>query len=293
MRRYEIRHRTEYTYGARVTASYGWAYQTPRQMPGQRCLASSVTVDPAASITSGGVDFFGNGATYFEVHEPHERLVVTSASTVEIDRSPPSLSRLDVLSWEAARDAIQALPPAERAEAVGFQLASPQLPDDDLVGEFAAGILTPGRPLGDALAGLTHAIYTGFEYESGSTKVTTTLAEVLSTRHGVCQDFAHLAVACLRWAGLPARYVSGYLETQPPPGQVKLQGADASHAWACVLVPDLGWVDLDPTNDKVADASYIVTAWGRDYTDVPPLKGVIFTESAKSTMRVAVDVIRR
>jgi transglutaminase-like putative cysteine protease len=291
-RRYEVRHRTEYHYESAVTASYGWAYLTPRELPGQRCLSSVVEVQPGASITVGDVDFFGNHGTYFEVHEPHEQLVVSAISAVEIDRVSTVLADLDAITWEAARDATNALPPADRADAVGFRLASPQLPDDGEVAQFAASILTPGRPLGDALAGLTHAIFSGFEYESGSTKVTTTLTEVLATRQGVCQDFAHLAVACLRWAGLPARYVSGYLETQPPPGQVKLQGADASHAWASVLVPDLGWVDLDPTNDKVADSSYVVTAWGRDYTDVPPLKGVIFTESATSTMRVAVDVIR-
>jgi transglutaminase-like putative cysteine protease len=124
------------------------------------------------------------------------------------------------------------------------------------------------------------------------TTVSTPLTEVLERREGVCQDFAHLAVACLRGVGLPARYVSGYLETLPPPGRPRLQGADASHAWAAVLLPELGWVDLDPTNDRVVDDDYVITAWGRDYSDVPPLKGVIFTESKESTLDVAVDVLR-
>ena len=152
--------------------------------------------------------------------------------------------------------------------------------------------MEPGRPLGATLRHLVSTIYHDFTYRSGATTVSTSLDDVLIRREGVCQDFAHLAVAVLRRAGLPARYVSGYLETVPPPGQPKLQGVDASHAWASVLVPELGWVDLDPTNNQVVDAGYVVTAWGRDYTDVPPLKGVIFTEGANSTLRVAVDVIR-
>ena len=151
-------------------------------------------------------------------------------------------------------------------------------------------MLRPGRPLGTTLRELVHAIHSGFAYRSGATTVTTTLAEVLARREGVCQDFAHLAVAALRWAGLPARYVSGYVETRPPPGQPRLQGVDASHAWVSVFVPEVGWVDLDPTNDQVVDGQYVVTAWGRDYTDVPPLKGVIFTEGRRSTLDVAVDV---
>ena len=130
-----------------------------------------------------------------------------------------------------------------------------------------------------------------FEYRPGVTTVETTIPELLADRRGVCQDFAHLAVACLRGAGLPARYVSGYLETMPPPGRPKLRGVDASHAWASVRLPEVGWVDLDPTNDRVIDSRYIVTAWGRDYADVPPLKGVIFSTSTSSRLSVAVDVL--
>jgi transglutaminase-like putative cysteine protease len=153
-------------------------------------------------------------------------------------------------------------------------------------------VFTPGRPVGEAVRALVSRIHDEFAYRPGVTSVTTPLRDVLIRREGVCQDFAHLAVACLRCVGLPARYVSGYLETQPPPGKPKLQGADASHAWASVLLPELGWVDVDPTNDRIVDDDYVVTAWGRDYTDVPPLKGVIFTESKKSRLKVAVDVIR-
>jgi transglutaminase-like putative cysteine protease len=290
MTRYEVRHRTEYAYSGDVTTSYGWAYLTPRDLPGQRCLSSEVEITPAATRIAAETDFHGNRATYFEVHEPHEQLTVTATSVVEVTRPKPDLEALDVLSLADARAALRADPVAWRA-AAEFRLTSPRLPFTSRLPEFAGSVLEPGKPLGTTLRELVHAIYSGFAYRSGATTVSTRLEEVLDRREGVCQDFAHLAVASLRWAGLPARYVSGYVETRPPPGRPKLQGVDASHAWVSVLVPGAGWIDLDPTNDKVVDAQYVTTAWGRDYTDVPPLKGVIFTESTSSSMRVAVDVI--
>ncbi|MFZ1410433.1 MAG: transglutaminase family protein, partial [Micropruina sp.] len=161
-----------------------------------------------------------------------------------------------------------------------------------VVREYALTVLAPERPLGDALVGLYSTIYRDFKYRLGATSVRTTLPELLTLRAGVCQDFAHLAVGCLRSVGLPGRYVSGYVETSPPPGQPKLEGSDASHAWASVLVPDGSWIDLDPTNDHFADSRYIVTAWGRDFRDVSPLKGVIYTEAKTSSLEVQVDVFR-
>lgn len=290
MRRYQVRHRTEYTYGGDVTASYGYAYLTPRDLPGQRCVRSDVEIEPGAEHLASHSDFYGNRATWFQVHEPHEVLAVTATSEVEITRTAIDLASLDGISWDGARAALRADASAWRA-AADFRLPSPRLPLAGALPDFARSVLRPGRPLGTTLRELVHVINTDFAYRSGSTNVSTTLAEVLERRQGVCQDFAHLAVAALRWAGLPARYVSGYVETRPPPGRPKLQGVDASHAWVSVLVPEVGWIDLDPTNDKVVDGQYVVTAWGRDYTDVPPLKGVIFTESTSSRMTVAVDVI--
>jgi transglutaminase-like putative cysteine protease len=290
-RRYEVRHSTRYSYAGHVTASYGWACLTPRDLPGQACRSTRVEVTPTAELISDSVDFFGNRASYFEVHEPHDQLEVTATSVVEVTRRRADLDALDAWTWEQARDLLRARQPLTVEEA-GFLLASPRLSLAGRLPEFADRVLEPGLPLGRTLRRLIHGIYQDFTYRSGATTVTTTLDEVIARREGVCQDFAHLAVATLRRAGLPARYVSGYLETVPPPGRPKLQGVDASHAWVSVLVPELGWVDLDPTNDQVVDAGYVVTAWGRDYTDVPPLKGVIFTESAASTMRVAVDVTR-
>ena len=147
-------------------------------------------------------------------------------------------------------------------------------------------------PVGEAIGTVYHAIYEGFSYTQGATTVATTLPEVINARAGVCQDFAHLAVASFRAVGLPARYVSGYIETYPPPGEEKLAGSDATHAWASVYIPERGWIDLDPTNDQLADSRYLVTAWGRDFRDVSPLKGVIFSESRDSVLDVAVDVTR-
>jgi transglutaminase-like putative cysteine protease len=157
--------------------------------------------------------------------------------------------------------------------------------------DYAADSFADGRPLLDAVQSLTAQIHSDFTYEPGSTSVATPLAEVFEQRKGVCQDFAHLGIACLRSVGLPARYVSGYIETDPPPGKPKLKGVDGSHAWLSVFVPEAGWLDIDPTNDRVVNSRYVVTAHGRDYRDVPPLNGVIYTEAKTQTLRVAVDVI--
>lgn len=290
-RTYEVHHRTLYTYDDDVTASYGRAYLVPRDAPGQRCTASALDVRPEALASSASTDFYGNRSVYFEVHTPHRALDVVSVSTVEVDRPVPDLAAVAV-PWETAAAAVRSAGAAAGVDACDLLLDSPQVARGGVVEAYARAVFAPGRPLGEALTALSSTIHADFTYTSGATSVSTPLEEVLRRREGVCQDFAHLAVACLRTAGLPARYVSGYLETQPPPGRPKLQGADASHAWVSVLVPDLGWVDLDPTNDQPADSRYVVTAWGRDYTDVPPLKGVIFTEATKSTLTVEVDVIR-
>ena len=289
-RHYEVRHRTRYGYDDEVTASYGRAYLVPRDAPGQRCLEHRLEVSPEPLFSHESVDLYGNRSVYFEVHTGHEVLDVLAVSRVEVDRPLPDLAALDRLSWEQAAAAVAAGPTA--VEACDLLLPSPQVGVEPELAGYAATVFEPGRPVGEALTALVSRIHDDFDYRSGATSVSTTLAEVLRRREGVCQDFAHVAVACLRTVGIPARYVSGYLETEPPPGRPRLQGADASHAWVSALLPELGWVDLDPTNDQPADSRYVVTAWGRDYADVPPLKGVIFTESTSSTLAVEVDVVR-
>ena len=294
-RRYQVSHRTVYGYDEEVTSSYGRAYLTPRDVPGQWTRSTRIDVTPTAAVLETSEDFFGNTSVYVEVHQPHTRLTVTATSEVEVDRPAPDLATIDTWTWERAARAAQDWPdggPADPVLAAQFLLPSPRVALSGAVREYAGRIFVPGRGAGGAVRELVRSIHADFAYKPGVTTVSTPLTEVLERREGVCQDFAHLAVACLRGVGLPARYVSGYLETLPPPGRPRLQGADASHAWAAVLLPELGWVDVDPTNDRVVDDDYVVTAWGRDYSDVPPLKGVIFTESKESTLDVAVDVLR-
>lgn len=285
-RAYQVVHITDYTYDADVSASYGRAHLLPREEPGQRVLASSLVVDPAPAEVHEHTDYHGNVSTYFRLSEPHRALSVTSTSQVEVDREVHPWSTLDL----ARVPAPGATPVDGGLLGIEHALPSPMIPTVAAIADYADQVLVPGRPLGEALSAFLDAVARDFEYKSGSTKISTPLETVLADRHGVCQDFAHLMIGCLRSAGLSASYVSGYLQTMPPPGKPRLVGADASHAWVSVLVPGVGWVDLDPTNHQPADHRYIVVARGRDYSDVPPLKGVIYTKSKKSTLRVSVDV---
>jgi transglutaminase-like putative cysteine protease len=288
VRRYRVRHRTSYRYDDVVEACYNRGLLRPRETPTQQLLSFALHTSPGAEHTSEHLDHFGNPSVYLETRAPVNELVVEAISEVQVAWPAPDLEALDAWTVGSAAATLAAeLDPIEHTE---FTWPSPLVAIDARVGEYAAEVLGAARPLGTALADLMHAIHRDFAYTTGSTSVQTTLAEVLASRQGVCQDFAQLAVGCLRWAGLPARYVSGYLETSPPPGRPKLRGADATHAWASVRCPDGSWVDLDPTNDQFADSRYIVTAWGRDYSDVSPLRGVVFTEAGSSTLTVEVDV---
>jgi transglutaminase-like putative cysteine protease len=253
-------------------------------------LGNEVHVSPEPDLVSEHTDHFGNRSSYVEVRTPHRVLVVTKTSVVDVDWPQVDLMALDTRTvGEAVALLAEDADPVEHAT---YLLPSRLVAVDDSVADYARRVLDPAAPLGQAVVGLTHAIFEDFTYASGVTNVRTTLPELLALRQGVCQDFTHLALGCLRAVGLPARYVSGYLETAPPPGKAKLEGSDASHAWASVMVPGGGWVDLDPTNDHLADSRYVVTAWGRDFRDVSPLKGVVFTESSGSSLDVAVDVTR-
>jgi transglutaminase-like putative cysteine protease len=195
-------------------------------------------------------------------------------------------------AWDAFAARLRGERDPEVVAARQFLLDSPLVAASSELRAYAEPSFAPGRPLAEAVIDLTSRIHREFDYEPGSTKITTGLHEVLERRQGVCQDFAHLTIGALRSLGLPARYVSGYLETLPPPGKPKLVGADASHAWLSVFVPSTGWLDLDPTNDRVPNERYITTAWGRDYADVTPLKGVVFSSAKKQKLDVSVDVAR-
>jgi transglutaminase-like putative cysteine protease len=286
---YHVVHRTEYLYASEVSSSYGELYMLPADMAGQACRSSRVRIEPLPHDYRERTDFYGNRVAYFAVLEPHTRLVVVAESTVDVNRPGPLRLPLDQ-PWETVRDRLRIDPADDVFDARCFLLDSPKVVVSAAVGAYAVESFAPGRPLTEALAELSSRIHEDFAYEPGATSLKTTLTELLQRRKGVCQDFAHLAVGCLRSVGLAGRYVSGYVETAPPPGRSRLVGADVSHAWASVFVPDAGWVDLDPTNDRFVSDQYVTTAWGRDYSDVSPLKGVVYTNSTKNELHVSVDV---
>lgn len=283
-------HRTEYQYESSVSSSYGQLYQRPRAGSGQVVLWCRVDIDPPPDSYSEFVDFFGNNAANFVVSSAHTRLSITTTSVVDVStRLLPDLDTSGI-SWDDVVGALATSDDAATLDARQFVLPSRAAEVTDAVRIYAASSFRPGRELLHAIQDLNTRIYNDMTYKSGITSLDTTPDELLKIRKGVCQDFAHLEVACLRSLGLPARYVSGYLETLPPPGREKLRGADASHAWVSVFVPATGWVDVDPTNNCFVGSRHVCTAWGRDYSDVSPVKGVIFTEAKSNTMRVSVDV---
>lgn len=291
-RRYEVRHVTSYAYEKEVTASYGRACLRPRDTRQQDIASHTTRVSPQPQVLEESEDFFGNFSHYIEVTTPHTSLEVAKSSLIDVEWPAVDLAALNRWSVSEAAAALPADPAVDASEWGRYLLPSPLVTLEPEVRDYALTLAWPDRPLGQAIAAVTHEIWRDFRYDKTATSTRTTLPEVLAKRAGVCQDFAHLACAVFRAAGLPARYVSGYIETTPPPGKVKLAGSDATHAWVSVMVPGGVWVDLDPTNNHLADSRYLVTAWGRDFRDVSPLKGVIFSEGGSSKLKVAVDVTR-
>ena len=288
MRSYRIQHSTTYSYDGEVTSSYGQFYLRPRDLGWQRCLGHEVIIDPAPRDLFVHEDLYGNAKSYFHVTEPHQQLVVTAVSHVEVDVEPADEDRLAV-PWERARPSVRPEQP-DAWQATDFTFPSPYVEVPPGIEEYTRRSFTPGRPVGEAAVELMHRVHDDFTYKFGSTSVSTSVSTLLAQKMGVCQDFSHFMVSGLRSLGLAGRYVSGYLATRPPPGKPRLVGADASHAWVGCWVPGAGWLYLDPTNAKVIDESHATVAYGRDYGDVLPVKGVIFTESAHSTMKVSVDM---
>jgi len=286
-RGYRITHRTEYRYSAVVTNSYGRGHLTPRDNERQRRISFDLDIDPAPADSATSRDAFGNISSYFQVTDRHHALTVVGTSVVEVD--PP---QADVFTagpalqpWESARpDGAGGLLATEFT----LDLRPPEI--TAAVRDYAAPSFAPGRPLIEVLADLNARIFADFTYRSGSTTVSTQVDQVLKAREGVCQDFARLAIACLRANGLAASYVSGYLATDPPPGKERMFGVDATHAWAAVWTPRDHWLGIDPTNAAFVDERYITVGWGRDYADVPPLRGIIYTDSEYSVIDVSVDV---
>jgi transglutaminase-like putative cysteine protease len=287
---YNVLHRTTYNYSEPVSLSHHILRVRPRASKGQRVLSSVLRIEPVPMVSTQFLDTFGNATMFVSIENGHQQLIVDAESTVEVFASPTIDNIYDV-AWEAASTLRASEPLNGALEASEFAYESPLVKTDAEYAAYARVSFQPGRPLMEAALDLTERIFKEFKFDPTATTVSTPLHEVFRNRRGVCQDFAHFQIACLRSLGLPARYVSGYLETDPPPGKPKLVGSDASHAWASIFCPGAGWVDLDPTNNVIPGTRHITVGWGRDYSDISPVRGVILG-GGKHKLSVAVDVTR-
>ena len=289
---YKVIHKTEYSYSDSVNLCYNEARLTPRNFVHQHCSESRFVVDPEPGTCRERQDFFGNTVHYFTIQQPHRELSVTVTSHVQVKGRERQLDFAEHLAWEEVRSRLQTDRASDILELRQYILDSPMILTMPELRTYAERSFSKERPLLEAVEDLTTRLYADFTYDPGFTTIATPLADVIQHRRGVCQDFAHLGIGCLRALGLAARYVSGYIETDSPSGQESLEGADASHAWFSVYLPQLGWVDFDPTNNQIPTDQHITIAWGRDYADVTPLKGVVFG-SGTHELSVSVDCQRK
>ena len=285
---YNLIHKTIYDYAEPVTVSHHAARVEPRALPQQTVENFSLHIGPMPAILKPRVDFFGNQVCGFSIQEIHQHLEITATSRVTVAATTPPAPALSP-DWESVKKIFSDPVSPEVVEPYQFVFDSPLLRASPELADYARESFAAKTPLLVAVADLNRRIFTDFKYDPTATTVATPLAEVLEKRAGVCQDFAHLGIACLRSLGLPARYVSGYLRTRPPAGQPRLVGTDASHAWFAVFCPDVGWVDFDPTNNVLPGEEHITVAFGRDFSDVSPVSGVI-TGGGAHKVRVSVDV---
>jgi transglutaminase-like putative cysteine protease len=275
---YAVRHTTLYEYGGEVAHSHHLLHLTPREFEYQRCLAHSLVLDPQPSAAREDRDAFGNSIARLEYDRAHDHLSVSAVMRVEVLPRTRGRHLEESESWERVRERLRyhaSAPSPPDLEACRFRMRSRHVPLKDAVEDYARESLEPGRPIAVAAHALTRQIYRDFDYVPGSTSNRTSIIDVLASRRGVCQDFAHFMIGCLRSSGLAARYVSGYIRTARDAEPDTLVGGDASHAWVSVYCPPLGWVDFDPTNDCVVDEDHVTLAWGRDFGDVSPLRGMI------------------
>jgi transglutaminase-like putative cysteine protease len=286
--RYRVTHKTTYTYEDVVSVSHNEARITPRRTAGQDPLRMQLLVEPAPAALVTDTDYFGNTVHFFSLEESHSDLSVTAVSDVEVEGVVPPAFALTP-AWEAVPAALRQDRSRGGLEALGYTFESPFVRGARELTDYALVSFQAGRPVLDAAFELTCRIHEDFKYEPGVTSIATPLADVMRERRGVCQDFAHLELAMLRSLGLSARYVSGYLRTVPAPGKPRLTGADASHAWVSLQCPGFGYVDLDPTNGSLPSDEHVTVAWGRDFSDVSPLKGVILG-GGRHALAVSVDV---
>jgi transglutaminase-like putative cysteine protease len=286
--RYQIVHATKYLYSEPVPLCQNEVHLKPRDTARQRCVAHRLAIAPAPHKLEECRDYFGNRIQFFTIQDKHSELSVAAHSEVELAPADP-LPADGTASWEQVRSAMQDPPADNDLDVRQFVFDSPRVTTSAELAKYAALSFTPGRPWLEAARDLMARIHREFIYDPTATSVSTPPDSVLALGRGVCQDFAHLQIGCLRSLGLPARYVSGYLLTAPPPGQPRLVGADASHAWLSAWCEELGWVDFDPTNDVVPSLAHVTVAWGRDYSDVCPIRGV-FVGGGQHCVNVSVDV---
>jgi transglutaminase-like putative cysteine protease len=285
---FNLVHSTIYEYASPVTVSHHAARVEPRALPRQQVEDFSLRIGPTPAVIKSRVDFFGNQVCGFSIQEIHQRLEIMARSRVTVAAAkPPALSLSP--DWEGVVKLFSDPVLPGVVEPYQFMFDSPLLGASPELADYARKSFLAKTPLLAAVADLNRRIFSDFKYDPTATTVATPLEEVLEKRRGVCQDFAHVAIASLRSLGLPARYVSGYLRTRPPAGQERLVGADASHAWFAVFCPDVGWVDFDPTNNLLPAEEHITVAFGRDYSDVRPVSGVI-TGGGAHVVKVSVDV---
>lgn len=285
---YRITHITTYSGSESVSVCHNQSWLQPRKVPHQECTKFSLSINPKPSIRTDGKDCFGNNVTHFSFNEGYQTLKVTAESLITVHKKTPTTT--ESIAWEALRDAVAVDRSEAGLSAYQFKFASPRIRTNVEFADYAKVSFAPGRDLLAASTELTTRIYEEFKFDNRATTVTTPVEEVFRSRRGVCQDFAHLQIALLRSLGLPVRYVSGYLRTLPPPGKPRLVGVDASHAWVSVYCGEtLGWVDFDPTNNVIPSTDHITISWGRDYSDVPPLRGV-FIGGGSHSLSVSVDV---
>jgi transglutaminase-like putative cysteine protease len=286
---YSITHTTTYLYHEQVSLCHNIAMLSPRNTSTQVCRSSNIIISPLPEVLDTHTDFFGNKVFYFVVEQEHDKLTVTVNSLIEKVTTAAD-KPISNSSWQTVKNMLQ-VSTGEYIAEKQFIAATDITVPSDAIRDYAMKSFTPGRSLFHAVYDLMQRIYNNFEFTPGFTTISTPLSTVMKEQKGVCQDFAHLGISCIHAMGLPARYVSGYIETLAPEGKEKLTGVDASHAWFSVFIPEMGWVDFDPTNNKIPDEQYITVGWGRDYFDIVPLKGVIMSSSSHE-LKVSVDVRR-
>jgi transglutaminase-like putative cysteine protease len=288
MTRYTVTHVTTYEYTEPVSLCQNVAHLSARECGRQTFEPSDLTISPDPAVIEERCDYFGNPVHYFTIQEPHRELKVEAVHRIGVAPAEP-VNAATTPPWEAVRDRLTWDRGRVWLDAYQFAFDSRFVTVEPQYAEFALPSFTHGRPVLEAALDLLGRVHARFTYDPKATAVTTPVAEVFENRRGVCQDFAHLMLACFRSLGLAARYVSGYLSTVPPPGRPRLVGADATHAWVSLFCGESGWVDLDPTNNQVPGAGHLLLAWGRDFEDVSPLKGVILG-GGQHVVKVSVDV---